>query len=45
MVIEDSLYGGFEVSALVEELINSKPMERLKGIHQGGGIFLVNPGY
>jgi HD superfamily phosphohydrolase len=43
MVIEDSLYGRFEVSALVEELIRSKPMERLRGIHQGGGIFLVNP--
>ncbi|MBB5636992.1 hypothetical protein HDE68_002905 [Pedobacter cryoconitis] len=43
MIIEDNLYGSFSVSALLEELINSKPVERLKGIHQGGGIFLVNP--
>ena len=43
MVIADSLYGEFEVSAIVEELIGSKPIQRLKGIHQGGGIFLVNP--
>jgi HD superfamily phosphohydrolase len=44
MIIEDNLYGRFSVSALIEELITTKPMERLKGIHQGGGIFLVNPG-
>lgn len=43
MIIEDNLYGRFEVSALIEELIKSKPVQRLKGIHQGGGIFLVNP--
>ncbi|KIO74512.1 hypothetical protein TH53_25995 [Pedobacter lusitanus] len=43
MIIEDSLYGEFSVSLLIKELINSKPVERLKNIHQGGGIFLVNP--
>ncbi|MGY0035487.1 HD domain-containing protein [Pedobacter sp. NJ-S-72] len=43
MIIIDSLYGRFSVSKLIDELISSKPMQRLKGIHQGGGIFLVNP--
>ncbi|QNK64502.1 HD domain-containing protein [Pedobacter sp. PAMC26386] len=43
MIIEDNLYGKFSVSALIEELLKSKALERLKGIHQGGGIFLVNP--
>jgi len=42
-IIEDNLYGKFSISPLIDELINSAPFERLKGIHQGGGIFLVNP--
>lgn len=42
-IIEDNLYGKFSISPLINELINSRPFERLKGIHQGGGIFLVNP--
>lgn len=41
--ITDNLYGKFSISPLLDELINSRPFERLKGIHQGGGIFLVNP--
>lgn len=42
-IITDNLYGKFSVSPLIHELINSRPFQRLKGIHQGGGIFLVNP--
>lgn len=42
-IIQDNLYGEFSISPLIDELINSRPFERLKGIHQGGGIFLVNP--
>lgn len=36
MLIMDSLYGEFYVDGVLEELINSKPVQRLKGIHQGG---------
>ncbi|MBB6499406.1 HD domain-containing protein [Pedobacter cryoconitis] len=42
-MIEDNLYGSFQVSALVEELLENPAVKRLKNIHQGGGIFLVNP--
>lgn len=42
-IIADNLYGKFSISPLIDELINSRPFERLKRIHQGGGIFLVNP--
>ena len=36
MIISDVLYGEFEVDQVVEELISSKSMQRLKGIHQNG---------
>lgn len=35
MYIKDALYGSFEVEKVIEELILSKPVQRLKGIHQG----------
>ncbi|MDM5238009.1 HD domain-containing protein [Bacillus cereus] len=42
MVISDVLYGEFEVGQVVEELILSKPVQRLKGIHQAGASYLMN---
>ncbi|QFQ25085.1 HD domain-containing protein [Bacillus thuringiensis] len=42
MIISDVLYGEFEVDQVVEELISSKSMQRLKGIHQGGASYLMN---
>ncbi|MCQ6294657.1 hypothetical protein NPL96_27125, partial [Bacillus cereus] len=38
----DVLYGEFEEDQVVEELISSKSMKRLKGIHQNGARYLVN---
>lgn len=42
MIISDVLYGEFEVEQVVEELISSKSMQRLKGIHQAGASYLMN---
>ncbi|MCQ6285793.1 MULTISPECIES: HD domain-containing protein [Bacillus cereus group] len=42
MIISDVLYGEFEVDQVVEELILSKSMQRLKGIHQAGASYLMN---
>ncbi|MGX5471163.1 HD domain-containing protein [Bacillus toyonensis] len=42
MIISDVLYGEFEVDQVLEELILSKPVQRLKGIHQTGASYLMN---
>lgn len=42
MIIYDKLYGEFVVDKVLEELIVSQPVQRLKGIHQGGASYLVN---
>ncbi|HDR4480850.1 TPA: HD domain-containing protein [Bacillus cereus] len=42
MIISDVLYGEFEVDVVLEELILSKPTQRLKGIHQAGASYLMN---
>ncbi|EOO21517.1 HD domain-containing protein [Bacillus cereus] len=42
MVISDVLYGEFEVDQVLEELIVSKSVQRLKGIHQNGASYLMN---
>ncbi|MFJ7666457.1 HD domain-containing protein [Lysinibacillus sp. NPDC097195] len=42
MIITDKIYGQFEVESVLAELISSKPIQRLKGIHQGGASYLVN---
>ncbi|WBL20864.1 HD domain-containing protein [Zunongwangia sp. HRR-M8] len=39
----DKIYGEFEFTDVIEDLINTSVFQRLKGIHQGGAIFLVNP--
>ncbi len=33
MVITDQLYGSYELEAVLQELIECKPVQRLKGIH------------
>lgn len=43
MKITDSIYGEYTVDPIFEELINTKEMQRLKKIHQGGASYLVNP--
>ncbi|ETT86803.1 hypothetical protein MKZ08_09385 [Viridibacillus sp. FSL R5-0477] len=35
MVLSDDIYGEFEVDKVLEELILSKPVQRLKGVHHG----------
>ena len=45
MRIKDKIYGEFEVEDVLEELINTKVVQRLKNIHQGGAIYLVNPNW
>lgn len=42
MVINDPLYGTYQVDDVLAALINSRPVQRLKGIHQGGASYLVN---
>ncbi|MGE7674422.1 HD domain-containing protein [Lysinibacillus sp. NPDC094403] len=42
MIISDYIYGEFEIEDVLAELISSKEMQRLKGIHQGGASYLVN---
>ncbi|MEG0385446.1 MAG: HD domain-containing protein [Solibacillus sp.] len=42
MIISDKIYGEFELEKVLEDLIASKPVQRLKGIHQGGASYLVN---
>jgi HD superfamily phosphohydrolase len=43
MKIEDEIYGRFEIAPVLQELIQSAAIQRLKNVHQGGAIFLVNP--
>jgi uncharacterized protein len=40
--LEDIIYGTFELDGVLEELVQSAPVQRLKGVHQGGAIFLVD---
>lgn len=42
MIIYDKIYGQLEIDKVLEELILSAPVQRLKGIHQGGASYLVN---
>lgn len=42
MKITDSIYGDDEIDGILEELIFSHPVQRLKGIYQGGASYVVN---
>ena len=43
MYLKDYLYGEYIVEPVIEEVINTKEVQRLKNIHQGGASYLVNP--
>lgn len=43
MKYSDKIYGEFELPGVIEELIETRVFQRLKKIHQGGAIILVNP--
>ncbi|MEO3407852.1 HD domain-containing protein [Mucilaginibacter sp. CAU 1740] len=43
MQLNDILYGEFEIEPVLIDLLNSAPMQRLKNVHQGGAIFLIDP--
>ncbi|WMJ72234.1 HD domain-containing protein [Cytophagaceae bacterium ABcell3] len=42
MKYTDKLYGKCELSGVIEELISTGVFQRLRKIHQGGALFLVN---
>lgn len=41
--VNDILYGNVELPAIFKDLLQTKALKRLAGIHQSGAIFLVNP--
>lgn len=41
--VNDILYGNVELPAVFADLLDTKALKRLAGIHQSGAIFLVNP--
>lgn len=43
MVVDDAIYGRFAIEQVLVELLHSAPVQRLKRVHQGGAIHLVNP--
>ncbi|WP_459499442.1 HD domain-containing protein [Bacillus sp. C1] len=43
MQIYDSIYGDFEIDGVLEELLQTEAMQRLKKVHQVGASFLVKP--
>lgn len=43
MTYVDKIYGEVEFSGIIEEIIKTNVFRRLKKIHQGGSIFLVDP--
>ena len=43
MIVSDILYGSFEVESVIEELISTKAVQRLKNIHMAGPAYLANP--
>jgi hypothetical protein len=42
MRIKDKIYGEFVIEGILEALVFSGPVQRLKGIRQGGASYLVN---
>ena len=43
MKYTDNIYGAFDIAGVLEELIQTQVFQRLKRIHQGGAIFLIQP--
>ncbi|MBE6051923.1 MAG: HD domain-containing protein [Clostridium sp.] len=44
-MVKDEIYGNFTLEPVLIDLINSKAIQRLKNIHQGGATFLINDKY
>lgn len=42
MKVIDNIYGEFLLDGVLEELILSRPVQRLKGVYQGGASYWVN---
>ncbi|PEL12497.1 HD domain-containing protein [Bacillus sp. AFS017336] len=42
MLLNDELYGQFKIDQVLVELINTKPIQRLKNIHQAGATYLLD---
>ncbi|MBY8912055.1 HD domain-containing protein [Bacillus sp. YC2] len=42
MKIIDNIYGDYLIDGILEELIFSNPVQRLKGVYQGGASYFVN---
>lgn len=42
-MITDPIYGEFEIEPVLMSLIESRAVQRLKGVHQAGASYLVNP--
>lgn len=45
MIVEDILYGSFEVEEVLAVLISSQEVQRLKDVHMAGPAFLINPSW
>jgi HD superfamily phosphohydrolase len=43
MIVGDSLYGDIEIEEVLEKLILSDEIQRLKDVHMAGPAFLLNP--
>lgn len=41
--LTDDLYGSYELEPVLQELIETKEMQRLKKVHQGGATIFANP--
>ena len=42
-MIVDPIYGSFELEPVLDGLLKSAPVQRLRSVHQGGASYLVNP--
>ncbi|MEI5989458.1 hypothetical protein A5881_000946 [Enterococcus termitis] len=45
MIVEDILYGSFEVEEVLAALISSQEIQRLKDVHMAGPAVLINPAW
>ena len=43
MHYENTPYGAVALPAAITDLLRTAPLQRLRGIHQGGAIILANP--
>ena len=43
MIVEDAVYGKIKFDGAIAKIIETKPLQRLKQIHQGGAVFLAYP--